>query len=77
MFVQLKLLQGDEPSHPRPTLPLQVGYSIEEFKWSKAKLTIVDLSGATKYQSLWSHYYAQAQVGRGGACQIREATLSD
>lgn len=39
-----------------------VGFSIEKFKYQKAKLTVMDMSGATKYQPLWEHYYKDAQV---------------
>ena len=39
------------------------GYSIEKIKMNKMKLTTFDMSGAPKYQSLWQHYYSEAEVG--------------
>lgn len=38
-----------------------VGYSIEDFETKGAKIRAVDLSGASKYTSLWVHYYKEVQ----------------
>ena len=39
-----------------------VGFSVEQVKLEKCKLTIVDLSGDKRYHKLWSCYYEEAQV---------------
>eukprot|EP00976_Prorocentrum_cordatum_P061489 1176327-Prorocentrum_minimum.AAC.3 len=39
-----------------------VGFSVEQVKLEKCKLTIVDLSGDKRYHKLWSCYYEEAQA---------------
>jgi ADP-ribosylation factor-like protein 6 len=37
-----------------------VGFSIEEFTIKNCKYLAVDMSGQSKYRSLWPHYYAES-----------------
>ena len=43
---------------PTPT----VGCAVEEFKKNNIQFTVFDMSGASKYRSLWEHYYSEAQA---------------
>lgn len=38
-----------------------VGFNVENLKWKKIKITVLDMSGQARYQSIWEHYYAEAQ----------------
>jgi len=50
-------MSKEPPEYVVPT----VGFSIEKFMYQKVKLTTHDMSGQTKYQPLWDHYYEDAQ----------------
>mmetsp|Transcript_20186 Transcript_20186/g.65713 ORF Transcript_20186/g.65713 Transcript_20186/m.65713 type:complete len:180 (+) Transcript_20186:212-751(+) len=39
-----------------------VGFSVEKFAIKKCKLTVIDMSGADRYQSLWATYYKEVQA---------------
>jgi len=51
----------DDANKVEETTPT-VGFSVEQVKLEKCKLTIVDLSGDKRYHKLWSCYYEEAQA---------------
>jgi len=38
-----------------------VGYSFEQFQWGSVQFSVFDMSGQSRYRSLWEQYYAAAQ----------------
>ncbi|KAL3151637.1 hypothetical protein ABBQ38_012628 [Trebouxia sp. C0009 RCD-2024] len=39
-----------------------VGFSVEQVKKGGLNLTVIDMSGASRYRSLWEKYYRDAQA---------------
>ena len=39
-----------------------VGFQVEEFKKNNLNFTVYDMSGQSRYRSLWEHYYADVQA---------------
>lgn len=39
-----------------------VGFQVEEFTKSNVNLTVFDMSGQSRYRSLWEHYYLEVQA---------------
>merc|ERR1712023_397576 len=39
-----------------------VGFSVEEFAKDNIQFTIFDMSGQSRYRSLWEHYYRDVQA---------------
>ena len=46
---------------PEDVVPT-VGFNIEKVKFGRVKMTVMDMSGQNRYQTLWEHYYKDAQV---------------
>lgn len=39
-----------------------VGFQVEEFAKNNLHFTVYDMSGQTRYRSLWEHYYSEVQA---------------
>jgi ADP-ribosylation factor-like protein 6 len=39
-----------------------VGFQVEEFKKNNLNFTVYDMSGQSRYRSLWEHYYSDVQA---------------
>ncbi|XP_004081740.1 ADP-ribosylation factor-like protein 6 isoform X2 [Oryzias latipes] len=39
-----------------------IGFSIEKFKSSSLSFTVFDMSGQSRYRSLWEHYYKESHA---------------
>lgn len=39
-----------------------VGFQVEEFAKYNLHFTVYDMSGQTRYRSLWEHYYSEVQA---------------
>ena len=50
--------QTTQSSEVTPT----VGFSLEEFARDNLNLTVFDMSGQSRYRSLWEHYYRDVQA---------------
>ena len=51
-----------------------VGFGVEKFSKNKIDFTVFDMSGQSKYRTLWEQYYANAEVGFLASC--RRSSLS-
>ena len=40
-----------------------VGFKVETFSKHKIDFTVFDMSGQSKYRSLWEEYYEESEVG--------------
>ena len=38
------------------------GFGVEKFKMNKINFTVFDMSGQSKYRTLWEQYYSDAEV---------------
>eukprot|EP00951_Prasinocladus_malaysianus_P030023 scaffold280370_cov45-Prasinocladus_malaysianus.AAC.1 len=53
----------DESSEVVPT----VGFAVDRFKIDRLKLTVMDMSGNSRYYQLWECYFKDVQVGRASS----------
>ena len=51
---------------PKKAGPIEVtptvGFQVEEFAKNNLHFTVYDMSGQTRYRSLWEHYYSEVQA---------------
>ncbi|XP_056144917.1 ADP-ribosylation factor-like protein 6 [Lampris incognitus] len=52
------------PHYPTKTQEIvpTIGFNIEKFKTSSLSFTVFDMSGQTRYRSLWEHYYKDSHA---------------
>ena len=55
-------LKPKKAAGPSAEITPTVGFQVEEFKKNNINFTVYDMSGQSRYRSLWEHYYVDVQA---------------
>ena len=55
-------LKPKKAAGPNAEITPTVGFQVEEFKKNNINFTVYDMSGQSRYRSLWEHYYTDVQA---------------